>query len=171
VPILHYLRTKTVNCRQIDLKTLKHEAEFYGVLPLAKRLAVCEEAETGNCGNILFYSMLHPPVFEQSTTLSDSLPLPKLGSKVDFSKQVIQLTGHGNYLAVAYNHCICVLGYDTVWECVLWMQCLIYKRTPRFIPLLCSDSRSPQQFSAIHILMSVAILVERRLWTMMCLTN
>lgn len=34
VPILHYLRTKTVNCRDIDLKTLKHEAEFYGVLPL-----------------------------------------------------------------------------------------------------------------------------------------
>jgi hypothetical protein len=36
VPILHYLRTKTVNCRQIDLKTLKHEAEFYGVLPLGE---------------------------------------------------------------------------------------------------------------------------------------
>ena len=26
-----------------------------------KRLAVCEESETGSCGNILFYSMLHPP--------------------------------------------------------------------------------------------------------------
>ena len=28
---------------------------------LVKRLAVCEEAETGSCGNILFYSMLQPP--------------------------------------------------------------------------------------------------------------
>ena len=36
MPILHYLRTKTVNCRHIDLKTLRHEAEFYGVLPLGE---------------------------------------------------------------------------------------------------------------------------------------
>jgi hypothetical protein len=119
VPILHYLRTKTVDCGNISLRILKHEAEFYGVLPLVKRLAVCEEAETGSCGNILFYSMLQPPVFEQPSPL-DSLPLPKLGSKVDVSKQVIQLTGHGNYLAVAYNHCICVLGVreSRGWEAV-----------------------------------------------------
>ena len=36
VPILHYLRTKTVNCHDIDLRTLKHEAEFYGVVPLGE---------------------------------------------------------------------------------------------------------------------------------------
>ncbi|XP_064402995.1 BTB/POZ domain-containing protein KCTD3-like isoform X2 [Halichondria panicea] len=39
------------------------------------------------------------------------------GSKTDFSRQVLQIVGHGNSLAVAYNHCVCVL---TVKECRGW---------------------------------------------------
>ena len=35
-PVLHYLRTKTVDCRDIDLRTLRHEAEFYGIVPLGR---------------------------------------------------------------------------------------------------------------------------------------
>lgn len=68
-------------CRNVDLKTLKHEAEFFGLLPLGmtapiatppftvflsavKRLAVCDELEKSNCGSLLFYCQISPPVFE-----------------------------------------------------------------------------------------------------------
>ncbi len=33
---------------------------------------------------------------------------------VDCSRQVLQLIGHGNCIAIAYSHCICVLGYVRV---------------------------------------------------------
>ena len=68
---------------------------------------------------------------------------------VDFSKQVIQLTGHGNYLAVAYNHCICVLGYDTVWECVFY-GCNVWLKNSSFYPSLVFLLSFSHRFSAIH---------------------
>ena len=30
---------------------------------------------------------------------------------IDFSRQVLQIIGHGNCIAAAYNHCICVFKY------------------------------------------------------------
>ena len=35
----------------------------------------------------------------------------------DFSRQVLQIVGHGNCIAVAYNHCVCVLSAK---ECRGW---------------------------------------------------
>ena len=72
-----------MHCRNVDLKTLKHEAEYFGILPLGmcitysihqyttsycysivKRLSVCDELDRSNCGSLLFYCQIKPPVFE-----------------------------------------------------------------------------------------------------------
>lgn len=38
--ILNYLRTNKIDLQNVDLSTLKHEAQYYGVGPLVKRLTV-----------------------------------------------------------------------------------------------------------------------------------
>lgn len=63
VPILNFLRTKELDSRGIDLKVIKHEAEFYGITPLAKRLVLCEEVSHSKCGDVLFHGYLNPPEF------------------------------------------------------------------------------------------------------------
>lgn len=52
---------------------LKHEAEFYGLAPLVKRLTLCEEMERSPCGDILFHAYIPPPVPSQSLTAAAPL--------------------------------------------------------------------------------------------------
>uniref|UniRef100_A0A0A9Y2Y0 BTB/POZ domain-containing protein KCTD3 n=2 Tax=Lygus hesperus TaxID=30085 RepID=A0A0A9Y2Y0_LYGHE len=59
--ILNYLRTKEVDLSNSDLCFLRHEAEYYGITPLAKRLALCEDLDLSSCGDVLFYGLLSPP--------------------------------------------------------------------------------------------------------------
>ena len=40
--ILNYLRNRTLSLDDVNLKELKHEAEYYGIAPLVKKLALCE---------------------------------------------------------------------------------------------------------------------------------
>ncbi|GAB1285873.1 BTB/POZ domain-containing protein KCTD3 [Apodemus speciosus] len=79
-PILNFLRTKELDLRLLkasDLPTLnkrpqlswqgvsisvlRHEAEFYGITPLVRRLLLCEELERSSCGSVLFHGYLPPP--------------------------------------------------------------------------------------------------------------
>ncbi|XP_033629547.1 BTB/POZ domain-containing protein KCTD3-like isoform X1 [Asterias rubens] len=62
-PILNYLRTKELNLKGVDVQTLRHEAEFYGISPLVKKLTLCEDLERSSCGNVLFHGYLPPPSF------------------------------------------------------------------------------------------------------------
>lgn len=59
--ILNYLRTHDIDLSGTDIRTLRHEAEFYGIMPLVKCLILCEDLEQSSCGDILFYSMLPAP--------------------------------------------------------------------------------------------------------------
>ncbi|XP_076284196.1 BTB/POZ domain-containing protein KCTD3 [Lasioglossum baleicum] len=59
--ILNYLRTKDIDLKNIDIRTLRHEAEYYGILPLVKRLILCEDLTQSSCGDVLFYGYLPPP--------------------------------------------------------------------------------------------------------------
>lgn len=59
--ILNYLRTHDIDLSGTDIRTLRHEAEFYGITPLVKRLILCEDLEQSSCGDILFYSLLPAP--------------------------------------------------------------------------------------------------------------
>lgn len=74
--ILNYLRTKEVDLSNVNLAALKHEAEFYGIKPLVRRLSLCEELEQASCGDVLFHGCLGPPcppVHDFSRSRSQSL--------------------------------------------------------------------------------------------------
>ncbi|CAG7835896.1 unnamed protein product [Allacma fusca] len=58
--ILNYLRSRDVDLRTVDMRALRNEAEFYGIIPLVKRLALCEDLNFSSCGDVLFYGYLPP---------------------------------------------------------------------------------------------------------------
>ncbi|XP_038865263.1 BTB/POZ domain-containing protein KCTD3-like [Salvelinus namaycush] len=60
-PILNFLRTKELDLRGVNMNILRHEAEFYGITPLVRRLLLCEEIERSSCGSVLFHGYLPPP--------------------------------------------------------------------------------------------------------------
>lgn len=59
--ILNYLRTRDIDLRHTDIRQLRHEAEYYGIAPLVKRLVLCEDLNQSSCGDVLFYGYLPPP--------------------------------------------------------------------------------------------------------------
>lgn len=72
--ILNYLRTRDIDL-SVDIRAFRHEAEFYGITPLVKRLVLCEDLSQSSCGDVLFYGYLPPsciPLQEPSTTSSSS---------------------------------------------------------------------------------------------------
>ncbi|XP_046892442.1 SH3KBP1-binding protein 1 isoform X1 [Hypomesus transpacificus] len=62
-PILNFLRTKELHPRSINVHLLMHEAEFYGIAPLVRKLQLCDELDRSSCGNVLFNGYLPPPVY------------------------------------------------------------------------------------------------------------
>jgi hypothetical protein len=64
--ILNFLRTQQLHLlvQESDAKQLSaliHEANFYGIAPLAKQLSMCQSAGKSSCGNILFCGKIDPP--------------------------------------------------------------------------------------------------------------
>ncbi|XP_055322322.1 SH3KBP1-binding protein 1 [Sitodiplosis mosellana] len=60
--ILNYLRTRDIDIKQCDLRILRHEAEYYNISPLVRRLILCEDLNHSSCGDVWFYAHLTPPV-------------------------------------------------------------------------------------------------------------
>uniref|UniRef100_A0A2L2YBL9 BTB/POZ domain-containing protein KCTD3 n=1 Tax=Parasteatoda tepidariorum TaxID=114398 RepID=A0A2L2YBL9_PARTP len=58
--ILNFMRTKDIDLNNIDITILRHEAEFYGISPLVKRLILCEDLNRSSCGDVLFHGYLPP---------------------------------------------------------------------------------------------------------------
>ncbi|XP_072247973.1 SH3KBP1-binding protein 1 [Leuresthes tenuis] len=61
--ILNFLRTKELYPRSINVHMLMHEAEFYGITPLVRKLQLCDELDRSSCGNVLFNGYLPPAVY------------------------------------------------------------------------------------------------------------
>ncbi|KAK3926728.1 BTB/POZ domain-containing protein KCTD3 [Frankliniella fusca] len=59
--ILNYLRTRDIELKSVDIRALRHEAEYYGITPLVKRLVLCQDLTQSSCGDVLFYGYLPPP--------------------------------------------------------------------------------------------------------------
>ncbi|MGH0155582.1 UNVERIFIED_CONTAM: hypothetical protein FKN15_073205 [Acipenser sinensis] len=55
-----------------------HEAEFYGITPLVRKLQLCDELEKSSCGSVLFNGYLPPPV--RKLQLCDELEKSSCGS-------------------------------------------------------------------------------------------
>ncbi|KAK1330189.1 hypothetical protein QTO34_010375 [Cnephaeus nilssonii] len=70
-PILNFLRTKELD------PSLLHEAQFYGLTPLVRRLQLREELDRSSCGNVLFNGYLPPPVFPMKRRNRHSLVGPQ----------------------------------------------------------------------------------------------
>eukprot|EP00092_Neocalanus_flemingeri_P020181 GFUD01021852.1.p1 GENE.GFUD01021852.1~~GFUD01021852.1.p1 ORF type:complete len:711 (-),score=193.62 GFUD01021852.1:199-2331(-) len=71
--ILNYLRNRSLAFDDVNFKDLRHEAEFYGIAPLVKKLSLCEDLDKSGCGDVLFYSYLPPP----SIPAHEAPPPPK----------------------------------------------------------------------------------------------
>ncbi|CAG9535813.1 unnamed protein product [Cercopithifilaria johnstoni] len=72
--ILNYLRTKQIDLSGVSLMHLKHEAQYYGLGPLVKRLTLCEELDECACGDVLFNAYLPPPALPLNEGSSSSSP-------------------------------------------------------------------------------------------------
>uniref|UniRef100_A0A672R487 BTB/POZ domain-containing protein KCTD3 n=1 Tax=Sinocyclocheilus grahami TaxID=75366 RepID=A0A672R487_SINGR len=112
-PILNFLRTKELDLRGVNISILRHEAEFYGITPLVRRLLLCEELERSSCGSVLFHGYLPPPgrlrvdLWKIEKKQSPFHPLfffyITIGSPVD-PRKVLIVAGHHNWIVAAYAH-------------------------------------------------------------------
>uniref|UniRef100_A0A8C5PB63 Potassium channel tetramerization domain containing 3 n=1 Tax=Leptobrachium leishanense TaxID=445787 RepID=A0A8C5PB63_9ANUR len=129
-PILNFLRTKELDLRGVSLNVLRHEAEFYGITPLVRRLLLCEELERSSCGSVLFHGYLPPPAIPSRKLTCDRSPdgnagpklcegtaqggaaqptltaaegIVRLGLPVD-PRKVLIVAGHHNWIVAAYAH-------------------------------------------------------------------
>uniref|UniRef100_A0A670I304 Potassium channel tetramerization domain containing 3 n=1 Tax=Podarcis muralis TaxID=64176 RepID=A0A670I304_PODMU len=132
-PILNFLRTKELDLRGVSINVLRHEAEFYGITPLVRRLLLCEELERSSCGSVLFHGYLPPPgipsrKISPSSGASTEVRAPqscpesearggnmqtslagsgedtvRLGFPVD-PRKVLIVAGHHNWIVAAYAH-------------------------------------------------------------------
>lgn len=101
--ILNYLRTKDIELKSVDIRALRHEAEYYGITPLVKRLVLCQDLTQSSCGDVLFYGHLPPPciplqesnstgstaIEKENTIVSQALPSIRPGS-------IVRLPDHTN---------------------------------------------------------------------------
>ena len=104
--ILSFLRTKELDLNGIDVAALRHEAEFYGIVPLVKRLMLCEDLDRSLCGDVLFTGFIPAPL---PTSVSSKVnPLKNLnesiGSGLGLITSVIGNTSRpGNVLRLNNN--------------------------------------------------------------------
>uniref|UniRef100_A0A671RH71 BTB/POZ domain-containing protein KCTD3 n=1 Tax=Sinocyclocheilus anshuiensis TaxID=1608454 RepID=A0A671RH71_9TELE len=107
-PILNFLRTKELDLRGVNISILRHEAEFYGIRPLVRRLLLCEERERSSCGSVLFHGYLPPPgrvrvdLRRGGGIVLDFFSIT-IGSPVD-PRKVLIVAGHHNWIVAAYAH-------------------------------------------------------------------
>ncbi|KAK1899878.1 SH3KBP1-binding protein 1 [Dissostichus eleginoides] len=128
--ILNFLRTKELYPRSINVHMLMHEAEFYGITPLVRKLQLCDELDRSSCGNVLFNGYLPPPVYpakrrnrhsvagsqfmagraapaERAPVRRSNTMPPNLGNsgilgRLSDTGMVRIICGHHNWIAVAY---------------------------------------------------------------------
>ncbi|TGZ47686.1 hypothetical protein CRM22_011033 [Opisthorchis felineus] len=135
--ILNYLRTRELNVSGIDPITLRNEAEFYGLDSLVKKLSLCEEVFTGNCGDLLFHGYYPSPFLRteelkidaentqeliQKPTVSDATTNRDRPSPTTSGTAPVTLIAcHQNLMAVVYQDCVGVFhlkdptGWHLVW--------------------------------------------------------
>ncbi|KAF9415458.1 hypothetical protein HW555_006880 [Spodoptera exigua] len=60
--ILNFLRTRDIDLNNVNIRALRHECDYFGITPLSRRLALCDEMNHSTCGDVLFYGYLPPPL-------------------------------------------------------------------------------------------------------------
>lgn len=62
------MRTREIDLTNVNVTILRHEAEFYNISPLIKRLMLCEEMNESSCGDVLFYGYLPATIPPENIT-------------------------------------------------------------------------------------------------------
>ncbi|KAL4717945.1 hypothetical protein ACJJTC_001363 [Scirpophaga incertulas] len=65
--ILNFLRTRDIDLNNVNIRALRHECDYFGITPLSRRLALCDEMSHSSCGDVLFYGHLPPPLNTSAT--------------------------------------------------------------------------------------------------------
>lgn len=112
--ILNYMRTRQlINVDTNNLDVLKHEAEFYGISPLVRRLQLCNDLilKPSCGGDVLFQA--HLKVNHNHASSLDG----KIKSKAN---PVTQIVAHHNAIAIAHPHYVsCYRLKDTLgWQLI-----------------------------------------------------
>lgn len=101
-----------MNLTLFDRKALKHEAEYYGISPLVKRLlliegemtllnykreikvlklfSTCLEMDQSGCGDILFYCVLPAPAIPSSASTINSITFDEQQQEASSSKSLLK---------------------------------------------------------------------------------
>nr|CAB3258206.1 BTB/POZ domain-containing protein KCTD3 [Phallusia mammillata] len=138
--ILNFLRTRDVDLKNVNVKSLKREAEYFGITPLVSRLSVCEELNDTTCGSVLFHGVLPQPTLPPDSgqpSLKEHHPMSLaacVSSSVgendndpEYRNKVLIITGHNSWIAVAYRHC--VICYRVKENCG-WQQVFVSPYLP-----------------------------------------
>uniref|UniRef100_A0A4W6FWA1 BTB/POZ domain-containing protein KCTD3 n=1 Tax=Lates calcarifer TaxID=8187 RepID=A0A4W6FWA1_LATCA len=124
-PILNFLRTKELDLRGVNISVLRHEAEFYGITPLVRRLLLCEELDRSSCGSVLFHGYLPPPGTDMKLSSRENELKIKVQTQCSYDtersvfmcilcavcvgpvvdpRKVLIIAGHHNWIVAAYAH-------------------------------------------------------------------
>jgi len=102
--ILHFLRTKEIDLNEVNISLLKHEAEFYGIMPLVKRLWLCEDLDRSLCGDLLFTGYIP---FPSTVNYTPNAKINPVIEKPNPNKEVHNTTGSskpGNVFRLGSNN-------------------------------------------------------------------
>lgn len=113
--VLNYLRSGQLNVDNVNLDTLLHEAEFYGIVPLVKRLKFCSNLlnKTECSGSLLFQGIirfdedLNNPEYRLLGDTRDSGELRPSRSPFAFppdQRPVVQIVTDNYFVAIGYTH-------------------------------------------------------------------
>ncbi|CAH4036884.1 BTB/POZ domain-containing protein KCTD3 [Pieris brassicae] len=92
--ILNFLRTRDIDLNNVNIRALRHECDYFGITPLSRRLALCDEMNHSSCGDVLFYGYLPPPL----------TPSPSNSGKNSNSGSRKNLTASNSELAASRTH-------------------------------------------------------------------
>ncbi|KAL5255272.1 hypothetical protein ACHWQZ_G014617 [Mnemiopsis leidyi] len=135
--ILNFLRTKNVNMDGVNMTALLHEAEYFGITPLIRRIAVCASLDKCSCGDLLFHALLPPP--PQLTSRDNSPVVMRRRGRESLRLQVQHVIGSHNFIAVAYTNALSCykLGEFSEWRSIFTTK-LEYQ-----VDLMAFNSRVP----------------------------
>ncbi|XP_055377861.1 BTB/POZ domain-containing protein KCTD3 isoform X2 [Condylostylus longicornis] len=111
--ILNYLRTKEIDISKCDLRALRHEAEYYSIAPLIKRLMLCEDLDYSSCGDVLFYGYLPTPNSPPNELSNQNATPTNENSNPSTSFSSNQIQQNSNYSMVRPGSMIRVPEYSS----------------------------------------------------------
>lgn len=185
VPILNFLRTRDFGLRGVDPSVVLHEAQFYGITPIVRRLTLCKDLLNSPCGDLLFCGHLNPPDLPENPLLKRNSKRGSVSSVMNYSenavhipeiiksaasepnlrfddldpRKVLIIRGHHNVLAVAYAHCVCCFRLeDSVgWELMFSTPYLEYN-----VEKICINIKMPGSLGGK--LLAISFGTKIQLW-------